>query len=194
MKARRLALTLLIAAAPAAAETRLDVGASLVASRGLGYVESYPGARIEVEHTSGRFILRGRAATYASQKLETGDGHGERVELLAGWNLGHVQILAGPAFRQQTTSAWQKVGTPALVEIRLTDPRAEFAVGAEYLSDSDDTQTILTTEVRGRLRRFTGLLRYEHVAYRTLFAEGGGSRIEVGLLYRLIAKGEGVRP
>lgn len=174
----------------ATAETRLDIGASWVTSRDLGYAASYPGARVEVEHEHGRFVLRGRIAAYDSAKLETGDGHGERIELLAGWNLGRgVSILAGPAYRQQTTSTWQKVGTPAMVEIRLSDPRAELAVGAEYLDDSDDTQTVLSTEIRGHLRRVTGLLRYEHVEYRTLFAEGSGSRIEVGLLYRLIDTG-----
>lgn len=195
MTARRILLAVAAAllSTVAAAETRIDVGASFVSSRDLGYVERYPGVRVEVEHERGRFVLRGRAAAYASEKLETGDGHGERVELLAGWNLGRVEILAGPAYRQQSTSAWQKVGVPVLAEIRLRDPHLELAFGAEYLSDSDDTQTVLSTELRGRLRRVTGLVRYEHVTYRTLFADGSGSRIEVGLLYRLFDSSQGGR-
>ena len=187
MTARRLAVALAFLAAVVSAETRIDVGATWVSSRDLGYVASYPGARVEVEHQRGAFTLRGRVAAYDSAKLETGDGHGERVEILAGWHGNRVEILAGPAYRQQATSAWKKVGTPALAEVRFLDPRGAFTlgIGAEYLSDSDDAQTILSTELRARWRAVTALLRLEHVEYRTLFAEGDGERVEVGLLYRL---------
>lgn len=193
MIARRLALVLAFVASIASAETRLDVGATWVSSHDLGYVATYGGARIEFEHQRGAFSLRARAAAYDSAKLETGDGHGERVEILAGWHADHVEILAGPAYRQQATSAWTKVGTPALAELRIFDPRGSFALGAEYLSDSDDTQTILSTELRARWRGITGLVRYEHVRFETLFAEGSGSRVEVGLLYRLVGGHQRVR-
>lgn len=181
---RPLPLLAILLASPAVAETSLHVGASIVSSYNLGYVSEYPGARVEVEHKGSAFAFRARGAAYQSEKLETGDGTGFRVEALAGWHNGHWSALAGIAYRRQSTSAWMKQGTPFLAEVHAWNRYVEAIVGGEYLSDSDDTQTVLSAEVRSR-SRFPVFLRFEHVDYRTLFSEGTGSRLEVGVLWRV---------
>lgn len=181
---RPLPLLALLLAAPAMAETHINVGASIVSSNDLGYVSEYPGARVEVEHQGRAFAFRARGAAYQAEKVETGDGIGYRAEALAGWHNGHWSALAGFAYHQQSTSNWTKQGTPVLVEAHLWNQRGELIVGGEYLSDSDDTQTVLSVEVRSR-SRFPAFLRFEHVDYRTLFAEGTGSRVEIGVLWRV---------
>lgn len=175
---------LFLVACPALAEVNVHLGAAFVSSKNLGYVSTYPGAKVEVAGNVGAFAYRARGAYYQSEKLETGDGHGYRLGFMAGWQSDRFAVLGGLGYREQVTSAWTKQGTPALVEFQIRNRRGSFALGAEYLSDSDDTQTVLSAEFRA-LVKFPVFVRVEHVDYQTLFAAGTGQRVEIGAFWRV---------
>ena len=145
----------------------LALGLTLTSSQQLGFDSPYLGAVASIEARSSEYIGMIDLEWQNAAKLDTGDGHGQNLQVLVGIEQGKLDILVGGSASIIQTSKYEKSAVAPLVELGYRFNPMRVAV---FYSESQDKRVGKVYGARASTNtRLKVELKYEHVEYESFF-------------------------